>query len=236
MRIDRFLSQAGLASRKEIAKAAKSGHVCVNGVCVKDCSAHIDPNVDCVTFYGEKVKNDPFVYVLLNKPEGYVSATEDTRFPPVTDLLDPVLQKRGLFPCGRLDKDTVGLMLLTDDGALAHLLLSPKRHVPKTYRFACAEPLCKEAEKAFLEGMTLGNGDELKEAHLCCDEGRMAGTVSIVEGKYHQIKRMFGALDNRITELERISFGPLSLDASLKRGEYRPLTEAEIAALRDAVK
>ena len=236
MRIDKFLSECGLASRKESAKAAKSGGITVNGAVVKDTAKHIDPEKDKVTFLGREVEYHRFVYILLNKPEGYVSATEDTRFPPVTDLLDPVLQKRGLFPCGRLDKDTVGLMLLTDDGALAHLLLSPKRHVPKTYRFACAEPLCKEAEKAFLEGMTLGNGDELKEAHLCCDEGRMAGTVSIVEGKYHQIKRMFGALDNRITELERISFGPLSLDASLKRGEYRPLTEAEIAALRDAVK
>ena len=236
MRIDRFLSQSGLASRKEIAKAAKGGHICVNGVCIKDCSLHIDPDTDKVTFFGEPVKNEAFVYVLLNKPEGYVSATEDSRFPPVTDLLDPVLQKRGLFPCGRLDKDTVGLILLTDDGALAHLLLSPKRHVPKTYRFTCAEPLCKEAEQAFSQGMTLGNGDVLKEAQLCCDEGRMAGTVKIVEGKYHQIKRMFGALNNRITTLERVSFGPLSLDGSLQRGKYRALTEEEIAALRCAVK
>ena len=236
MRIDRFLSQAGLASRKEIAKAAKCGHVLVNGVAVRDCAKHIDPAADEVTFMGQRVKNEPFVYVMLNKPEGYVSATEDNRFPPVTDLLSPALQKRELFPCGRLDKDTVGLMLLTDDGALSHLLLSPKRHVPKTYRFACAEPLCKEAEAAFKEGMTLGNGDVLKEAELRCAPDRLSGEVLITEGKYHQIKRMFGALGNRITALERISFGPLVLDTALAKGEYRSLSDAEVQALRDAVK
>lgn len=236
MRIDRFLSESGIASRKEIAKAAKGGHVLVNGVCVRDSSVHIDPERDSVTYFGEVVKSEPFVYILLNKPQGYVSATEDRRFPPVTDLLSPKLQKRGLFPCGRLDKDTVGLMLLTDDGALAHLLLSPKRHVSKTYRFTCAQPLCNEAEAAFFEGMTLSNGDRLKQAALSCDAGRLSGTVTLTEGKYHQIKRMFGALGNRIVTLQRVTFGPLSLDDSLASGAYRALSDAEIAALRDAVR
>ena len=235
MRIDRLLSEAGVASRKEAAKAARCGLVSVDGQVVTDLSRHIDPALVTVVYDGKAVDWRPFVYVMLNKPQGYVSATEDGHLPTVVELLSPALQKRSVFPCGRLDRDTTGLMLITDDGALSHLLLSPRRHVSKVYRFACAEPLCPEAERAFEEGMILGNGDALKGARLVCDPLRTSGTVELTEGKYHQVKRMFGALSNRITELERITFGPLSLDPALGRGDYRELTADEVEALRQAV-
>ena len=235
MRIDRLLSEAGVASRKEAAKAARCGLVSVDGQVVTDLSRHIDPTLHTVVYDGRAVEYRPFVYVMLNKPQGYVSATEDGHLPTVVELLSAELQKRNVFPCGRLDRDTTGLMLITDDGALSHLLLSPRRHVSKVYRFACAEPLCAEAEQAFAEGMTLGNGDMLKGARLVCDPSRTSGTVKLTEGKYHQVKRMFGALSNRITELERVTFGPLVLDSALGRGEFRELSADEVEALRRAV-
>lgn len=234
MRGDKFLTESGLLSRKEAAAAIRGGRVCVNGLPLRDPARHIDPAADQVTLDGEAVGYAPFIYYMLNKPEGYVSATEDGHLPTVVSLLPPQAQKRCPFPCGRLDRDTVGLMLLTDDGALAHRLLAPKSHVAKSYRFTCAEPLCAEAEALCAAGMTLGNGDLLRPAGLVCDGDRMGGVITLSEGKYHQIKRMAGALSNRIVTLERITFGPLALDPALPRGECRPLTDAEIAALRQA--
>ena len=147
MRIDKFLSENAIASRKDAAKMARSGLILVNGQVAKDTSRHIDPERDVVTVAGQIVTHTPMVYVMLNKPQGYVSATEDGHFPTVLELLPAELQKKDIFPCGRLDKDTTGLMFITNDGQLAHLLLSPKRHVDKRYRFTCAEPLCQEAEE-----------------------------------------------------------------------------------------
>ncbi len=231
MRIDKFLSECGLASRKESAKAAKCGGITVNGTVVKDASLHIDPEKDTVTFLGKRVEYRRFVYILLNKPEGYVSATEDKLHPFVTELLPEEYRRMGLFPVGRLDKDTTGLMLLTNDGQNAHRLLSPKHHVEKEYRFTCKVPLSPDAERIFSEGITLSDGYECKSAVLLSDANRMGGRITLTEGKYHQIKRMLGAIDNRILTLERIRFATLSLSEQLPRGAWRMLTEAEVQAL-----
>lgn len=231
MRIDKFLSECGLASRKESAKIAKSGGVTVNGAAVKDLSRHIDPEHDRISFLGRDVEYQKYVYILLNKPEGYVSATEDKAHPFVTELLPEEYRRMGLFPVGRLDKDTVGLMLLTNDGQNAHRLLSPKHHVEKEYRFTCKVSLSAEAEKIFAQGITLADGYECKSAVLIADADRMGGRITLTEGKYHQIKRMLGAIDNRILTLERIRFGTITLPADLARGEWRHLSRDEAEAL-----
>ena len=228
MRIDKLISECGIASRKEAALAAKKGGVTVNGEPVKDLSRHVDPKIDKVTYLGRAVEYEQFVYVMLNKPEGYVSATDDPGLPVVTELLSSELRKRGLFPVGRLDRDTVGLMILTNNGPLSHALLAPKNHVAKSYRFECAEPLDERAELIFREGITLGDGYVCKSAELSMDEGRTSGIITLTEGKYHQIKRMMGAMSNRIVFLERVSFGGIELDRTLQRGEWRYLTPEEI--------
>ena len=233
MRLDRFLSECGLFSRKESARAAKCGRIAVNGVCVTRADLHINAQSDTVTLDGETVTYTPFFYVFLNKPEGYVSATEDGRFPVVTSLLSEKLQKVGVFPCGRLDKDTTGLMLLTNDGALSHRLLSPKRHVRKVYRFTCEKPLVANAEVRLARGLVLRDGTVFKSALLVTDSDRMGGEITLTEGKYHQIKRMLEALDNRITSLQRIAFADIALDPSLPLGAWRACTEEEIQHLRE---
>ena len=231
MRIDKFLSEQGIASRKEAARAAKSGGVLINGVAVKDLSTHIDPNTADVVYLGRRVDYKKFIYVMLNKPEGYVSATDDPHLPFVTELLPDELRKRDLFPVGRLDKDTVGLMILTNNGQLAHSLLSPKRHVEKDYYFTAKVPMKEGVEEYFRDGVTLADGYECKSAKIVLDADRMGGIITLTEGKYHQIKRMVAASDNRVMSLERISFGGITLDRSLERGQWRYLTAEEIALL-----
>ena len=236
MRLDKFISECGIASRKETALAAKRGLLLVDGVPVKDASKHINPDTERVTFMGREVEYRRFTYVMLNKPEGYVSATEDSKLPVVTELLPDELRKRELFPVGRLDRDTVGLMILTNNGPLAHTLLSPKRHVEKEYRFECAEPLPEGAEAKFREGVTLVDGYECKSAGLSLDGSRKSGIITLTEGKYHQIKRMIASFSNKVTYLERISFGGIPLDTSLSRGEWRYLTDSEAEALENKAK
>lgn len=231
MRIDKLLSELGIASRKEAARVAKSGGVIVDGVPIKDLSKHIDPDRSRVVYLGREVTYQKFTYVMLNKPEGYVSATDDKSLPYVTELLPEELRRRELFPVGRLDRDTVGLMILTNNGVLAHSLLSPKHHVEKEYYFTAAEPLDADAEREFKEGITLADGYECKSAGLVLSEDRREGRITLTEGKYHQIKRMIASRDNRVTSLERISFGEIELDRSLGRGEWRYLTDEEIAIL-----
>jgi 16S rRNA pseudouridine516 synthase len=164
---------------------------------------------------------------MLNKPVGYVSATEDSSLPVLTELLPEELQRRDLFPVGRLDRDTVGLMILTNDGQTAHAVLSPKKHVEKIYRFECAVPMANDAEERFSRSITLADGYECKSAVLVCDTDRLGGYITLTEGKYHQIKRMVAATDNRVTFLKRVSFGGIKLDESLAPGEWRYLTETE---------
>ncbi len=232
MRIDKLISECGVASRKETALAAKRGELYVNGVCQKRADAHVNPECDEIVFRGRKIVYEQFVYIMLNKPSGYISATEDSSLPVVTELLPEELQKRGLFPCGRLDRDTLGLMILTNDGKLSHYLLSPRHHVSKIYRFECESKISDEAEKRFIDGMTIDGGEKCKTATLECDEGRRSGYVTLVEGKYHQVKRMFEALDNKITYLERVEFAEIPLDTSLERGEWRYCTKEETEKLR----
>ena len=234
MRIDKLISESGVASRKEAAKAARSGGVIVDGVAVRDLSAHIDPDRAEVIYLGRRINYRRFYYVMLNKPEGYVSATEDKNAPVVTDLLLPADGAR-VHPCGRLDKYTLGMMILTDDGEMSHRLLAPARHVPKSYRYRCENPLSEGDEKRLCEGVHIEGGYLTKPCEINA-EGEFEGVITIHEGKYHQIKQMFGAVGNKITYLERISFGPLPLDPSLGRGEWRYLTAEEIALLAEAAK
>ena len=231
MRIDRLLSDMGIASRKESSQAARRGLITVNGAVVKDASKHINPEIDLISYMGRAIEYRKYVYVMLNKPEGYVSATDDKNLPVVTELLSDELRRMELFPVGRLDRDTVGLMILTNNGPLAHSLLSPKHHVEKEYYFKCAVPLVSGAEDRFRDRITLADGYECKEAQLIPDSDRMGGRIILTEGKYHQIKRMIASLDNRVTYLERVRFSSIILDPSLDRGQWRLLTEREVAAL-----
>lgn len=236
MRIDKFISDAGIASRRDSARAAKSGGITVDGAPVRDVSKHIDPEKSKVTYLGREIVYRKYTYVMLNKPEGYVSATDDKSLPYVTELLPDELRKQELFPVGRLDKDTTGLMILTNNGVLAHSLLSPKKHVSKVYYFTASEPLSAGAEDNFKNGVTLADGYECKSAILDLSSDRLSGEITLTEGKYHQIKRMIAAQGNRVTSLERISFGDIPLDRKLARGEWRYLTDEEIKILENADK
>ena len=233
MRIDKLLSELGLCTRREAAKIAKSGGISVDGAAVKDVSKHVDPETSRIILLGREVVYQKYTYVMLNKPTGYVSATDDKSLPYVTELLPEELRRRELFPVGRLDRDTVGLMILTNNGGLAHSLLSPKHHVKKEYYFTAAEPLDANAERDFREGITLADGYECKSAELYLADDRREGRIVLTEGKYHQIKRMIASRDNRVTSLERISFGGIALDPALDRGEWRYLTDEEIKLLEE---
>ena len=229
MRLDKMLSECGVASRKESARAARAGQITVNGIPVRNADAKIDPERDAVVFCGRPVQYRKYVYFLLNKPDGYVSATEDGKDPVVTDLFPEEYRKMGIFPCGRLDKHTLGLMLITNDGALSHRLLAPKSHVTKSYGFCVKFPLSEVDVAALEAGVDIG-GYITKPCRVSLANEK-AGVISITEGKYHQIKLMMEAVHNQITYLERRTFGPLVLDPALARGEWRELTDAEIAAL-----
>ena len=236
MRLDKFLVATGCCSRSEAKKYARKGAVVVNGTAAKTSDMNVDENNDAVVFCGRKVIYRQFTYVMLNKPEGVVSATEDGRDVTVLDLLPADVRTRGMFPCGRLDKNTLGLVLLTDDGELAHRLLAPKSRVKKLYRYSSKFPVSPEDAQRFEAGLVLEDGYETKPAEIRFDDDRLGGYITLVEGKYHQIKRMLEALDNKITYLERVEFGPLTLDPMLDRGEWRYLTEDEIALLREHAK
>lgn len=232
MRIDKLLSEMGIASRNEARSAASRGGVLVDGVPTRDLSRHIDPEKNVITYLGRVIEYNKFIYVMLNKPSGYVSATEDSALPVVTELLPEELRRRELFPVGRLDRDTTGMMILTNDGALAHDVLSPKHHVEKVYFFTAAEPMADGVEEYFRDGVTLRDGYECKSAVIELAEDRLSGYITLTEGKYHQIKRMVAASGNRVTSLRRISFAGIPLDPSLGAGEWRMLTDAETALLR----
>ena len=235
LRLDRYITACGAASRKEAASAIRRGAVFVNGAVVRDPAAKLDEKTAQVTFCGASLKYSTYIYVMLNKPSGYVSATEDKHLPYVLTLLSAEHQRRGLFPVGRLDRDTVGLLFMTDDGETAHRLLSPKRGVEKIYRFTCREPLSEKDIARFAAGMTIDGGEQCRPALLSPDADGLSGTVALTEGKYHEVKRMFEAVGNRILTLERISFGGISLDPVLARGEWRELTAEEIEHLKELV-
>ena len=232
MRVDRFLSVTGTATRTEAKKAIRLKAVTVNGKAVTSADMHIDPKNDVICFFGSEVIYREHTYIMMNKPDGVVSATDDGRDKTVIDLLPPNIKNDKLFPCGRLDKNTVGLILITDNGELAHELLSPRSHVSKSYRFKAAEPISQDDVKRFESGVTLADGYVTMPAEIELAKNGCEGIITLREGKYHQIKRMLGALNNKIIYLERITFGPLVLDEGLARGEWRFLTDDEIENLK----
>ena len=229
MRLDKMISSTGIASRSQISSAVRSGRVTVDGVVARKADMQVDPDAVSVVYCGTPVCYRKFTYIMLNKPEGYVSATEDGKLPTVIELLPEELQKIGLFPCGRLDKNTLGLMLLTNDGDTSHRLLAPKSHVAKTYAFRVKFPLSEADVEALERGVDIGG--YLTAPCTVMLDGEREGKITLTEGKYHQIKLMMEAVHNQITYLERVSFGPLTLDPALARGEWRYLGDDEIALL-----
>ena len=240
MRLDKYLSLAGVASRTETSKAVRGGEVLVNGAPAKKADMQVDPDTVAVFFKGQAVTYRQFTYILMHKPDGVVSATEDGREKTVLDLLPEELRRirPALFPCGRLDKHTTGLMLLTNNGDLSHRLLAPARHVDKTYVFTVKFPLSEEDVTALEAGVDIGGYVTAPckvELDLKNPEERGAqGCITLHEGKYHQIKLMMEARHNQITKLQRITFGPLTLDPALAAGEWRMLTEGEVRALEES--
>ena len=232
MRLDKFLSETGTATRSESKKAARFGGVALNGVTVRDLSVHIDPESDRVTYMGNPIVYQKNIYIMMNKPDGVISATEDGNEKTVLELLPEKYRKMEIFPCGRLDKNTLGLLILTNNGALAHRLLSPKCHVEKTYRFECERPLTDSDVELLCKGVDIGEKSSTRPATVSLTSNR-SGEISVTEGKFHQIKRMFQAVCNKITYLERVRFADLTLDESLARGEWRELTADETAILEN---
>ena len=229
MRLDQYISTYVEITRKEAKEAIRRGLVCVAGTVVKQANCKIDSEED-VTYCGKEIKAEEFVYYMLNKPAGVVSATKDEKECTVLSLLPEM--KRELFPMGRLDKDTVGLLILTDDGMLAHRLLSPAHHVAKVYDVVYEGTLPENAVVLFAEGLEIGERKKTLPAKLELMESGHA-RLTISEGKFHQVKRMFHAVGKEVIYLKRLQMGSLVLDLRLALGEYRELTGQELEALRD---
>ncbi len=232
-RLDKILSSTGHWSRKEVKDLVRQGRVSVAGEKVKKPEEKCDPAKAEIKVDGQVVDCAPFVYLMLHKPAGLLSATEDKKQKTVVDLLPEHLQRRGLFPVGRLDKDTEGLLVLTDDGALAHELLSPKKHVDKVYYAKVDGQIdCGDVE-ALAGGMTLGDGLECLPAGLEALGDGSECLVTLREGKYHQVKRMLAARGKPVLYLKRLSMGGLKLDETLAKGEWRPMTAEELMLLQE---
>ena len=230
-RLDKLLAGTGRWSRREVKTLVREGRVLVGGVPAVSADQKLDPASAQVRVDREELCLGGFTYVMLHKPPGVLSATEDPRQETVLDLLPPELRRQGLFPVGRLDKDSEGLLLLTNDGGLAHRLLSPKKHVDKVYRVWLDRPLGEEDRAAFEEGVVLADGTACRPAGLeLLDEGRGA-LVTLHEGKFHQIKRMCASRGATVCRLKRLSMGALVLDEALEPGAYRLLTEQEVAKI-----
>lgn len=234
MRIDKFLAETGCGSRKEVKKLLKQGIITVNDQVIKDAKYQVNEWTDRVAYDEEPLSYQKNFYYMLHKPQGVISATEDKYDETVIDLLSDEDFREDLFPVGRLDKDTEGLLILTNDGQLAHRLLSPKKHVDKEYFARIAGIVTKEDIALFAEGLTLKNGEAVKPGQLVIDSvdeavGESEIRLVIQEGKFHQVKRMFEAVDKQVIYLKRLRMGALYLDEQLELGAYRPLTEAELA-------
>lgn len=236
-RLDKIVASTGRWSRREVKELVRQGRVTVNGVAARSAEEKADPETAEIRVNGEALMWRQYTWVMLNKPAGYLSATEDGRGATVLDLLPPELQKQGLFPVGRLDKDTEGLLLLTNQGDLAHDLLSPKKHVDKEYFVRVSGCLTEADCTAVSKGLTLDDGLHCQPAELVI---RSAGTesearITIREGKFHQIKRMMAYLGKPVVYLERVRMGNLTLDPELLRGKYRFLTAEEQEELKKSV-
>lgn len=237
-RLDKMLGNLGYGTRKDVKKLIKDGTVTIDSKIANDTGMHVDPLTQEVCVDGKKVIYRKYVYIMMNKPEGVISATEDTRERTVLDVLPDEYRVFQPSPVGRLDKDTVGLLLLTNDGALAHKLLSPRKHVPKVYNARVQGVVTQRDIDEFKRGVLLEDGYKTLPADLSIiEEGEVSKVeVIIYEGKYHQVKRMFEAVGKRVIFLMRVSMGPLKLDDNLKQGEARELTKEELDSLFDYVK
>ena len=233
IRLDKYLADMGLGTRTEVKKDIKKGRISVNGEIIKSPEYKIDTQTDAVLADGKEIAYEELIYYMLNKPQGVVSATEDRRDKTVLDLISEK-KRKDLFPVGRLDKDTEGLLLITNDGELAHNLLAPKKHVDKKYFVRLKAPLSEENRKRLEEGVDIGEDKLTLPAQVfVLNEERDEAEIIIREGKFHQIKRMFHAVGNEVIFLKRLSMGSLVLDENLLPGEYRLLTPEEIERLKE---
>ena len=231
IRLDKYISSALELSRSDSRKVITSGRVTVNGAPVREADMKVGDD-DAVIVDGKKLEYEEFIYLMMNKPLGVVCSTKD-RAKTVVDLVRDAYPKRKLFPAGRLDIDSTGFVLLTDDGAFAHDILSPSKHVMKRYAVTVDGPITGEVIERFRKGMTLSDGTVLKEADLIAQEGSMSGIVEISQGIYHQIKRMFGEFSLGVTSLHRLSIGGLELDGDLEPGNFRKLTAEEVKTIKE---
>lgn len=230
-RIDKVISNQLGYSRKEVKELIRNKRVTINGEIISKPDIKVDIKSDKIIIDGIKIEIKKNVYLILNKPKGYISATEDRTMPTVLDLVPQEYLHRNLFPAGRLDKDTTGLMIITDDGDFAHNILSPKKHVEKTYNVTIDIPVTDKMVEGFKNGVVLNDG-ECKEANLEITR-KYSATVTLTEGRYHQIKRMFGCFGAKVIELERIKMGNLKLPDNLKPGKCRELTEEELKKIQE---
>ena len=229
-RIDKIIASQGKYSRSEVKTLIAKKRVTVNGEVIKSSSVKADPNSDLIVVNGQELNFKKYVYIMLNKPKGYVSATEDREHQTVLELVPEEFEGRDLFPAGRLDRDTTGLMIITDDGQMAHNILSPKKHVQKVYHVELDIPVTEEMAQGFEDGIELNDG-VCKEAFLEIT-GEKTCFVTLKEGRYHQIKRMFGCFGAKVVELHRVAMGNLHLPENLEVGESRELTQAELKLLQ----
>ena len=234
MRLDKCLADCDLGTRSEVKSLLKAKRITVNGKVVTNGKVQVNPETDEILFDGEKIQYEEFVYIMMNKPKGVVSATEDNLHKTVLDLINPLYFKKGVFPVGRLDIDTHGLLLLTNDGELAHRLLSPKKHVTKIYQARVEGVMTEEDAVAFEKGIVLSDGTECMPARLdilSTTQDESIVQIHLKEGKFHQVKRMVKACGKTVVDLQRLTMGPLKFDESLALGESRPLTEEELESL-----
>lgn len=233
MRLDKLLANMGYGSRKEVKSILKQKKVFINNSVTKDGSMHVDPGIARITVGEDKVQYQKFIYLMMNKAPGYVSATVDNKENTVIDLLSAEHQHFDPFPVGRLDKDTEGLLLLTNDGELGHQLTSPKKKIEKIYYAKIDGHVTEEDVERFAEGLILEDGYHTKPARLSIinTDKQSEIDVTITEGKYHQVKRMFAAVNKKVIYLKRLKMGPIALDPSLTTGQYRKLTDAELAPI-----
>ena len=229
-RIDKIIASQGKYSRSDVKGLVAKGRVQVDGVRIKSSSVKADPAINRISIDGVDITVKQHIYLMLNKPKGYVSATEDKEHQTVLELVPEEYAGRELFPAGRLDRDTTGLMIITDDGVMAHNILSPKKHVQKVYHVTIDIPVTEEMQKGFADGVALNDG-VCKAAGLEI-RGEYTAIVTLKEGRYHQIKRMCGCFGAKVVELHRVAMGDLYLPSDLPEGQCRELTETELNKLQ----
>lgn len=234
-RLDKIIASQGKYSRSEVKKLAKAGLITLNGKVVKTSDIKCDAEKDEIVVDGVSLSYKKHIYIMLNKPQGVISATQDASQKTVLDLVPSEMRRQGLFPAGRLDGDTTGFVLITDDGDFAHRILSPKNHIMKTYHATLMKPLTQEDITEFKKGLTLGDGTKCLEAYVrMLPSKKNVAEVIICEGKYHQVKRMFASIGNKVLALRRVKMGNLELDENLFEGECKELNNEEVQLLCEA--